>query len=103
MRGLRLQFSGGKNINWSAVIPLGASLLLASACDTNKQPLTPDFSNSVHNNMFVHITKPRVSDPNAAASDMEGARALRSIDRYHRGETEELKEESTTTQGSGTK
>ena len=88
-------------MNWCTVILLGASLLLATACDSNKKPLSPDFGNAVRQNMFVHIIKPRVPDPDAAPSEMEGARAFRAIDRYHRGETEKPAEESTTTKSEG--
>ena len=76
---------------------LGAVLLLVTGCDTNKAPLGPGFGNAVQHNMFVHIVKPRVPDPAAAPPDLEGPRSLRSIDRYHRGETEEPKPETTTT------
>ena len=88
-------------MNWCAVVMLGASLLLATACDSNKKPLSPDFGNAVHQNMFVHIIAPRVLDPNAAPPDLEGTRAFRAIERYHLGETEEPKEESTTGSGGG--
>ena len=90
-------------MNWCTVVMLGASLLLATACDTNKKPLSPDFGNAVHQNMFVHIIRPRVPDPNAAPPDLEGPRAHRAIGLYHLGETEELKEESTREETGGGK
>ena len=88
-------------MNWCTVVLLSASLLLATACDTNKKPLHPDFGNSVKQNMFVHIIKPRVPDPDAAVPELEGERAFRAIDRYYRGETEMPKEESTTSNPGG--
>ena len=38
---------------------------------------------------------PRVPDPNAAPPDLEGKRAHQAIERYHLGEIEKPKEEST--------
>jgi len=96
MKNCKLLLAGGEKVGWATVILLSATLLLATACDTNKKPLHPDFGNSVHQNMFVHIIKPRQADPDAPIAEMEGARAFRAIDRYQRGETEKPREESTT-------
>jgi hypothetical protein len=82
-------------MKWCAVVVLGASLLLATACDTNKKPLSPDFGNAVRQNMFVHIIGPRMPDPNAAPPELEGKRAHQAIERYHLGEIEKPEEEST--------
>lgn len=83
-------------MNRFTIVLLSTSLLLATACDSNKKPLHPDFGNSVRQNMSVHIIAPRVPDPNAALTELEGARAYRAIDRYQRGETEKPKSVSTT-------
>lgn len=83
-------------MRWCTVTLLSSCLLLATACDSNKKPLHRDFGKSVNQNMFVHIIKPRVPNPNAAVTEMEGPRAFRAIDRYNRGETEKPKAESTT-------
>ena len=96
MRKFKPPLPGEGNMGWYTVVLLSTSLLLAAGCDTNKKPLHPDFGNSVQQNMFVHIIKPRVPDPDAGLTEMEGARAFRAIDRYHRGDTEKPKVESTT-------
>ncbi len=93
-------------MNWCTVVMLGASLLLATACDTNntnKKPLSADFGNAVRQNMFVHIIGPRMPDPNAAPPELEGKRAHQAIERYHLGEIEKPKEESTREAGGGSK
>ena len=84
-------------MRWCTVILLNSCLLLATAaCDSNKKPLHRDFGNSVNQNMHVHIIKPRVPQPDAALTEMEGPRAHRAIDRYHRGDTEKPTGVSTT-------
>jgi len=91
-------------MRWGTAVLLGTGLLLATACDTNKKPIHPDFGNAVQQNMFVHIIKPRVPDPDAALTELEGPRAFRAIDRYHRGEAEKPEKESTTSKpGDGKK
>jgi hypothetical protein len=101
MKNFKPPLPGEGNMNWCTAILLGASLLLATACDSNKKPLHPDFGNSVHQNMLVHIIRPRIPHPDAALTDLDGARAFRAIDRYHRGETEKPKAETTTSSPGG--
>jgi hypothetical protein len=94
---------GGTPFKWGKVVLLGVSLFLTAGCESNKRPLDPNLGNSVLNNMNVHIVKPRVPKPNSKAPDLEGARAFRAINRYHLGDTEKPKEESTTKSGGGEK
>ncbi len=105
MNNFKLALTGERNMRWCTVILLNSCLLLATAaCDSNKKPLHRDFGNSVNQNIHVHIIKPRVSQPDAAAPAMEGPRAHRAADRYHRGHTEKPEAESTTkSPGSGGK
>lgn len=76
------------------LLPVAA--LMLTACENNKGPISPDFGNSVHHNMSVHIINPRIPNPSAAAPEMSGARSVGVIKRYNEGATTELEIEKTT-------
>jgi hypothetical protein len=76
-----------------ALLPL--ALLTLTACENNKGPISPDFGNSVHHNMSVHIINPRSPNPSAAAPGMSGARSVGVMKRYMEGATKELEIEKT--------
>jgi len=72
-----------------------AASVLVSGCDTNRGGISSDFGNAVQSNMAVQIISPRVKDPSATAPDMSGNRGGLAIEKYEKGNVENLKIEST--------
>jgi len=57
-----------------------------SACQSNDEPLNPDFGNSVRHNMSVQIINPAPTYPTTGAPGMTGPRARGVMERYDKGE-----------------
>ena len=74
---------------------LPGALLMLTACESNKGPISPAFGNAVRHNMSVHIVNPRTPTPYAEAPGMSGVRSAGVIKRYFEGETKQIEVEYT--------
>ncbi len=79
----------------------GVLILSLAACQQNRGPLGPDFGDSVRHNNSVHIINPRPEYAGREVPGMSGVRAAGAMSRYEKGETADLKIESTSKKASG--
>ena len=77
-----------------------AGALALAGCQTQPRlALNPSFGNTVRHNMAVHIVNPRPAMAATEVTDMDGQRSAEAIGRYHRGETIQPIDITTTTVG----
>ena len=66
-----------------------AALLLAGGCvTTSKQTMTPNFGESVRNNIAVQTTDPMAGEEEMPANTLDGQKAERGLERYRSEEAE---------------
>lgn len=61
-------------------------LILAVGACANNRPISPDFGNSVHHNMAMHIINPAPDYAGRPPPAMDGVRAALAMERYQTGE-----------------
>jgi hypothetical protein len=63
---------------------LGLILIGLAGCNTNQEPLSPDFGDAVSHNIAVQTINP-TPDPNLPDANTNGQRMNDAVDRYRKG------------------